>query len=62
MRFHLNRKKSDAPEAGTQAGYLQTAPNTPPSLYEQAEGKFAEVRLLPRVQEAYLGQKAASHA
>lgn len=27
-----------------------------------AEGKFAEVRLLPRVQEAYLGQKAASHA
>jgi type IV secretory pathway component VirB8 len=43
MRLHLNRKKSDAPEAGTQAGYLQTAPNTPPSLYEQAEGKFAEI-------------------
>jgi branched-chain amino acid transport system ATP-binding protein len=27
-----------------------------------AEGDFAEVRLMPRVQEAYLGQKAAEHA
>lgn len=27
-----------------------------------ADGDFAEVRLLPRVQEAYLGQKAAAHA
>jgi branched-chain amino acid transport system ATP-binding protein len=24
-----------------------------------AEGRFGEVRLMPRVQEAYLGQKAA---
>ncbi|MDR0808815.1 MAG: hypothetical protein LBE86_06785, partial [Gemmobacter sp.] len=27
-----------------------------------AEGDFADVRLLPRVQEAYLGHKAAEHA
>ena len=27
-----------------------------------AEGDFAEVRLMPRVQEAYLGHKAAEHA
>ncbi|MFC3088695.1 ABC transporter ATP-binding protein [Tabrizicola soli] len=27
-----------------------------------ADGQFAEVRLMPRVQEAYLGQKAAQHA
>lgn len=27
-----------------------------------AEGPFTEVRLLPRVQQAYLGQKAAQHA
>ena len=27
-----------------------------------AEGKFAEVRLLPRVQQAYLGQKAVEDA
>ena len=27
-----------------------------------ADGDFAEVRLMPRVQEAYLGQKAAHHA
>lgn len=27
-----------------------------------ADGDFAEVRLMPRVQEAYLGQKAATHA
>lgn len=27
-----------------------------------ADGRFAEVRLMPRVQEAYLGQKAAQHA
>lgn len=27
-----------------------------------AEGDFAEVRLMPRVQEAYLGHKAATHA
>ncbi|MBY6059038.1 ABC transporter ATP-binding protein [Leisingera daeponensis] len=27
-----------------------------------ADGDFAEVRLMPRVQEAYLGQKAAAHA
>lgn len=27
-----------------------------------ADGDFAEVRLMPRVQEAYLGQKAAQHA
>lgn len=27
-----------------------------------AEGDFAEVRRLPRVQEAYLGKKAAQHA
>ncbi|MBN9034135.1 MAG: ABC transporter ATP-binding protein, partial [Rhizobiales bacterium] len=27
-----------------------------------ADGDFSEVRLMPRVQEAYLGQKAAQHA
>ncbi|MBD9628138.1 ABC transporter ATP-binding protein [Ensifer sp. ENS06] len=27
-----------------------------------ADGDFSQVRLLPRVQEAYLGQKAANHA
>ena len=27
-----------------------------------ADGDFAEVRLMPRVQEAHLGQKAAAHA
>lgn len=27
-----------------------------------ADGDFAEVRLMPRVQEAYLGQRAAAHA
>ncbi|MBL0373720.1 ABC transporter ATP-binding protein [Rhizobium sp. KVB221] len=27
-----------------------------------ADGDFSEVRLMPRVQEAYLGQKAAKHA
>jgi branched-chain amino acid transport system ATP-binding protein len=27
-----------------------------------ADGDFSQVRLMPRVQEAYLGQKAAHHA
>lgn len=43
MGFFNNRKKKDTQSAVTPTAYLQSAPNTPPSVYEQAEGKFAEI-------------------
>jgi type IV secretory pathway TrbF-like protein len=44
MKF-LNRFRKDAPrtEREPASSYLKSAPNTPASLYEQAEGKFAEI-------------------
>lgn len=43
MRSPFNRKKSSTQQAGAPAAYLQSASNTPPSVYEQAEAKFAEI-------------------
>lgn len=43
MRSPFNRKKPSTQEAGTPTAYLQSAANTPPSVYEQAEHKFAEI-------------------
>jgi type IV secretory pathway TrbF-like protein len=44
MKF-LNRFRKDSPRTERQpaSAYLKSAPNTPASLYEQAEGKFAEI-------------------
>ena len=43
MRSPFNRNKTGKQGAETPAAYLQSAANTPASVYEQAEGKFAEI-------------------
>ena len=43
MGFFRNRNKDDARGAVASVDYLQSAANTPASLYAQAEGKFAEI-------------------
>lgn len=43
MRSLFNRNKSGAKTAETPTAYLQSASNTPASVYEQAESKFAEI-------------------
>ena len=39
----FSRKRKGARQAAPAGGYLQTGPNTPASLYEDAERKFAEI-------------------
>lgn len=39
----FKKRKKDEKEPAAQAGYLCTASNTPASVYEEAEGKFAEI-------------------
>lgn len=39
----FNKRKRDGEEPATEARYLRTALNTPPSVYEDAERKFAEI-------------------
>lgn len=43
MGFLIKRKKSGTRSADTSMAHLQSAPNTPPSVYQEAEGKFAEI-------------------